>query len=607
MAREAHERNLERRSVRRLRAIVAVLAVAALVAAGLTVFATGQQREAQAQERNATARELAAASVANLEVDPERSILLALEAIDVTRSADGTVLPEATEALHRAVIASRLVLTVEDIGGTVDWSPEGVFVTEGPENTGTIDLRDATTGESVRSWIGHEDSDVNDVQFSPDGSMLATAGDDGLLKMWDPQTGELIASVSGTTGAVGQSFDADGRLVAATWPEDDMVRVAEAATGDDRAHVRGIGHVRVRHGPQSGREPAGGRERRRGRRDGVRRPDRRRRLRAPGAHVLRQLRLVEPERPVDRHGCRRLVGARLGRVDRHARGAAGRTRRRRDHRRLVARFPTHRLRRERRYGAGVGTRGAPDARDRRGRGPPGVPLVGRADPVGAVRGVLARRASASSPATSGSPRSRSGTSRSRATPRSSTSETDYLAPVDVAYLPDGQIVASHDRGSVAIWDVGGDATTPVTTLGPGDGLGGPCVSHRADPDGELVAMVRNVSSVVSVWNVETGTLAFEDDVRNDAITSIDWSPDGRYLAVGRVRREPARARRGQRWAPHARRFRAGSRRPPGARLRAGRSDDRRLDLQPTSTRTRCTCRSGTGGPGRSFGGSTPWA
>ena len=230
-AREAHERELERRSFRRLRALVAVLAVAALVAAGLTVFATGQQRRAEEEERNARARELGAASVANLDVDPERSILLALEAVETTRAADGTVLPEAEEALHRAVIASRIVLTEPELGGTVDWSPEGVFVTEGPENSGTIDLRDATTGESVRSWIGHVDSDVNDIRFSPDGSMLATAGDDGLLVMWDPETGDEIARVQGETGAVGQSFDAKGRLVAAVWPEDGTARVAEASTG----------------------------------------------------------------------------------------------------------------------------------------------------------------------------------------------------------------------------------------------------------------------------------------------------------------------------------------------------------------------------------------
>ena len=45
-------------------------------------------------------------------------------------------------------------------------------------------------------------------------------------------------------------------------------------------------------------------------------------------------------------------------------------------------------------------------------------------------------------------------------------------------------------------------------------------------------MVRNIASNVSVWNVETGTLAFDYDVREDVITSIDWSSDGRYLAVG---------------------------------------------------------------------------
>ena len=391
VAREAHERDLERRSVRRLRAIVAVLAAAALVAAGLTVFATGQQRKAQAQERNATARELAAASVANLEVDPERSILLALEAIDETRAADGTVLPEAEEALHRAVIASRLVLTEEDLGGTVDWSPEGVFVTEGPENTGTIDLRDATTGDSVRSWTGHENSDVNDVRFSPDGSILATTGDDGLLKMWDPDTGELIASVSGTTGAVGQSFDADGRLVAAAWPEDDTVRVAEAATGTIVRTFEGLDTFvfDTALSPDGSRLVVGSAD-------------------VDFASVF-DVRTGDVVLELPRHtysvnsvswspdgrwiatGAGRLLGPRLGRRDRHARGAAARTHRCRGHRRLVARFAAHRLRRERRHGAGVGARGAPDARDRRGRGPPGVPLVGSADPVGALRGVLARR------------------------------------------------------------------------------------------------------------------------------------------------------------------------------------------------------------------------
>ena len=48
---------------------------------------------AQKERRVAIARELAAASVANLDVDAERSVLLALEAIETTRAVDGDVLP----------------------------------------------------------------------------------------------------------------------------------------------------------------------------------------------------------------------------------------------------------------------------------------------------------------------------------------------------------------------------------------------------------------------------------------------------------------------------------------------------------------------------------
>src|SRR5918995_356413 len=118
-ARRAHEEELERRSFRRLRALVAVLAAAALVALGLTVFAMNERGRAEREERNAFARELAAASVANADVDPERSILLALEAIDLTRSTDGSVLPEAEEALHQAVTSSRIVLTERDVGGAL--------------------------------------------------------------------------------------------------------------------------------------------------------------------------------------------------------------------------------------------------------------------------------------------------------------------------------------------------------------------------------------------------------------------------------------------------------------------------------------------------------
>ena len=89
------------------RALVAVLALP-LSSPELTVIAT-RRRRAAAEARVASARELAAASVANLENDQQLSVLLAMEAVRRTRSVDGSVLREAEEALHRAVTASRIV------------------------------------------------------------------------------------------------------------------------------------------------------------------------------------------------------------------------------------------------------------------------------------------------------------------------------------------------------------------------------------------------------------------------------------------------------------------------------------------------------------------
>jgi len=215
-ARREREARIERRSRTRLRALVVVLAVAALVAGLLTLFATRQSGKAKREARTASARELAAAAVSNLEVDPERSVLLAMAAIDETRSADGTVVPEAVEALHRAVTSSRVVMSAPALGGRLDWSPAGVFVAEGPEGTGLVDIRDADTGERVLSFTGH-DGDVTDVAFSRDGSKLATTGEDGLLKVWEPSTGELLASLAGEGIVAGPSFSADGSMVAAAW------------------------------------------------------------------------------------------------------------------------------------------------------------------------------------------------------------------------------------------------------------------------------------------------------------------------------------------------------------------------------------------------------
>ena len=237
--RRGHEARTERRSRTRLRALVAVFAVAALVAASLTIVATEQNQAAERAARVSTAREFAAAAAANLEADPERSILLAAQAIDRTRSVDGSVLPEAEDALHRAIGASRTVITVSGVGGSVDWGASGLFVAEGPEGTGTIEIRDAATGARVRRWTAH-DGDVTGVAFSPDASQLATTGSDGSLNVWTVATGELVASSSARGQATGPSFSSDGTRVAAAWTGAGFVRIVDLSRGE---RVRTFGRL----------------------------------------------------------------------------------------------------------------------------------------------------------------------------------------------------------------------------------------------------------------------------------------------------------------------------------------------------------------------------
>jgi hypothetical protein len=164
-ARAAHQAVLERRAVGRLRALVAVLATLALVASALTAVAFTQRAAARRQARIGLARELAAVAVAAVEVDPERSILLALQAVDTTREAGGTVLAEAEEALHRAVQATRTLATVTRtenvqavVGGPggVAFSRDGATVAT-PADHNTAKVWSATTGTAVRTLAGHTD------------------------------------------------------------------------------------------------------------------------------------------------------------------------------------------------------------------------------------------------------------------------------------------------------------------------------------------------------------------------------------------------------------------------------------------------------------------
>ena len=77
------------------------------------------------------------------------------------------------------------------------FSPDGrLLATAGDDSTAR--LWDPATGEHLRTLTGHA-SEVNGVAFSPDGRLLATAGDDSTARLWDPATGEHLRTLAGHT------------------------------------------------------------------------------------------------------------------------------------------------------------------------------------------------------------------------------------------------------------------------------------------------------------------------------------------------------------------------------------------------------------------------
>jgi WD40 repeat protein len=54
-----------------------------------------------------------------------------------------------------------------------------------------VRLWDAKTYTMVREFNGHSKG-IRQVAFSPDGSLLASSGDDGLVIFWGVKTGEIV-------------------------------------------------------------------------------------------------------------------------------------------------------------------------------------------------------------------------------------------------------------------------------------------------------------------------------------------------------------------------------------------------------------------------------
>jgi WD40 repeat protein/transcriptional regulator with XRE-family HTH domain len=217
----------QRQSASRLRVRNRVITTVASVAVILALLAGLLGLRAENEKQLATSRELAAAAVSNLDIDPERSILLALQA----ESAAHTI--EAENALHRSIPEARVLFVLHHGAKVweVAYSPDGKRIaTTGGDKTAKI--WDANTGELLMTLTGHAD-EVTAISFSPDGRRVATSSDDQTVKIWDSNNGQLLSTLAGHNDRVnGIEFSSDGtRLITAS--NDKTAIIWEIATGKE--------------------------------------------------------------------------------------------------------------------------------------------------------------------------------------------------------------------------------------------------------------------------------------------------------------------------------------------------------------------------------------
>jgi WD40 repeat protein/ABC-type sugar transport system substrate-binding protein len=213
--RQARELALERRARRFLRGLVAIMAIATVVAVGLSIFAFDQQAEAQeerdnaqvaredaeeardeAQDNAAEARSLSLAVQAQQALDrrdPFLAVALALEAVDIDNPP-----AQAQRILSDVAIAAGANDRFEGHSfriWDVDFSPDGAMaVSSGGEQgaaTDNVILWDMATGQEIRRFDGHTHR-VYTVEFSPDGQTIFTGSRDNTMRQWDVSTGEQL-------------------------------------------------------------------------------------------------------------------------------------------------------------------------------------------------------------------------------------------------------------------------------------------------------------------------------------------------------------------------------------------------------------------------------
>ena len=164
----------------------------------------------------------------------------------ISAGSDGKVIAWDTQPEWKLVRTIGSATGASPITGRVNtlaFSPDGKTVVSGsgePSRSGELKQWDVTTGALVREFKNAHSDTVQSVDFSGDGTRLASGAADKFVKVWTVADAKLLKSFEGHTHHVlGVTLKRDGRIVASAGA-DNAVKVWSLVTGEVVRTIQGF-------------------------------------------------------------------------------------------------------------------------------------------------------------------------------------------------------------------------------------------------------------------------------------------------------------------------------------------------------------------------------